>query len=297
MKNLLIAILISLTLFSCQSNSEKKPETLRFEISEKQDISYFDNPRVVYRIILYVDSLPTEKEMRNTAYSIWKNEKRNWKEFTVFLYLPEMNTGLTAYGNAEFNENGLVEFNINKDALFETKWEIKKTKKSVKQTPIAQLKEYTIEISAINEGERKVRITINTNFPNGTNLLLSIGRIHYLKEKSEAYSGDIFSKDFSVEKGKIETTIDINDSEWYNEHIRLVKVLPDDIQPIAKISDSITISVLYSGARTQPNDVLKILGTRGEFVTGEGVETFGTGTAGKITTFRVSKELYIPFKK
>lgn len=297
MKNLLIAILISLTVFSCQSNSEKKPEILRFEISEKQDISYLNNPRMVYRIILNIDSLPTEIEMRETAYSIWKNEKKNWKEFTVFLYLPEMNTGLTAYGNAEFNENGLVEFNINKNALFDTKWEIKKPEKPVKQIPIAELKEYEIGISTNNVEKRKIEIIINTDFPNGTNLLVSIGRTHFLKGTKDAYSGDIFSNDFSVKNGKIKTTVEINDSEWYNEHIRLVKALPDDIKPISKISDNITISVLYSAARTQSTDVENILGTRGEFVTGKGADKFGTGTAGQITTFRVEKDLKIPFQK
>ncbi len=292
MKNLLNAILISLLLIGCQSNSEKKSEILKFKITEKQDISYLNNPRMVNRIILDVDSLPTEQEMKNTATYVWENGNKNWKEFTVFIYLPEMNTGLSAYGIAEYSENGLVKFYINENALYDTKWEIKKTNEPVKQIPGAELKEYSIEISAINEGKRKVKIIINTDFPNGTNLLLSIGRTHYLKGKSEAYSGDIFSKDFSVEQGKIETTVDINDSEWYNEHLRLVKALPNDIQPIAKISDNINISVLFSPARIQSNDILKILGTKGEFVTGEGAEKFG-----KLTTFSVSKELNIPFEK
>jgi len=297
MKNLLNAILISLLLIGCQSNSEKKSEILKFEITEKQDISYLNNPRMINRIVLDVESLPTEQEIRNTATYIWENGNKNWKEFTVFIYLPEMNTGLSAYGIAEYSENGLVKFDINENALYDTKWEIKKTNEPVKQIPIAELKEYSIKISAINEVNRKVKIIINTDFPNGTNLLLSIGRIYYLKGKSEAYAGDIFSNDFPVEQGKIEATVDINDSEWYNEHTRLVKALPGDIQPIEKISDNITISVLYSAARTQSDDIVKILGTRGEFVTGEGAEKFGTGTAGKITTFRVSKELNIPFEK
>jgi uncharacterized protein YcfL len=297
MKNLLNAVLISLLLISCQSNSEKKLEVLKFEIIQKQDISSLNNPRMINRIILDVDSLPTEQEMKNTATSIWENGNKTWKEFTVFIYLPEMNTELSAYGIAEYGENGLVKFDISKIALYNTKWEIKNTNESVKQITIAELKEYSIEISATNEVNRKVKIIISTNFPDGTNLLLSVGRTHYLKSKSEAYSGNLFSKDFSVKHGKIETTVDINDSEWYNEHIKLVKALPNDIQPIERILDNITISVLYSAARTQSDDVVEILGERGEFVTGEGVETFGTGTAGKLTSFRVSKELNIPFEK
>ena len=297
MKNLFNAILISLFFISCQSNPEKKSEILKFEITEKKDISYLNNSRMVNRIILDVESLPADKEMRNTAIYLWENGNKKWKEFTVFIYLPEMNTGLTAFGIGEFNKNGLVKFDRIENALFDTKWEIKKPEKPVKQIPIAELKEYEIGISTNNVEKRKIEIIINTDFPNGTNLLVSIGRTHFLKGTKDAYSGDIFSNDFSVKNGKIKTTVEINDSEWYNEHISLVKALPDDIKPISKISDNITISVLYSAARTQSTDVENILGTRGEFVTGKGADKFGTGTAGQITTFRVEKDLKIPFQK
>lgn len=53
--------------------------------------------------------------MKNTAINIWENGNKSWKEFTVFIYLPEMNSGLTAYGVGEFNNNGLVSFDKNKN--------------------------------------------------------------------------------------------------------------------------------------------------------------------------------------
>ncbi len=292
MKNIFNAILISLLFISCQSNLEKKSKILKFDITEKKDISYLKNPRMVNRIILDVESLPTDQEMRNTAIYLWENGNKKWEEFTVFIYLPEMNTEFFAFGIGEFNKNGLVKFGRNEDALFDTKWEIKKPEKLVNQIPTAEFKEYKIGIFTNNVEKREMEININTDFPDGTNLLVSIGRTHFLKDIKDAYSGDIFSKDFSVENGKINTTVEINDYEWYNEHIRLVKALPDDIQPIAKISVNITISVLFSPGRTQQENVLKILGTKGEFVGGKGASKFG-----KLTTFRISKDLNIPFQK
>ena len=110
MKNIIKVILISLIFTSCVSNSERKSKILNYTISEKQDISYLNTPRMVYRIILIVDSIPIEKDMRNTAISIWENGNKNWKEFTAFLYLPEMNTEMMAFGIVEFNQNGLVKF-------------------------------------------------------------------------------------------------------------------------------------------------------------------------------------------
>ena len=176
MKNLLNVILISLLLISCQSNSEKKFKVLKFEITKKQDISYASTPRMVNRIILDVDSIPSKQEMENTATYIWENGNKNWKEFTVFIYLPDMNTEQMAYGIGEFNENGLVYFEINEDALYGSKWEIKKKKISepTEQVPVAKQKKYSIKISATKEGERNVKIIINTNFPNGTDLGLVV---------------------------------------------------------------------------------------------------------------------------
>ncbi|MDO9340606.1 MAG: hypothetical protein Q7T72_08790, partial [Bacteroidales bacterium] len=255
-------------------------------------------PRMVYRIILDVNSLPSDEEMKNTAINIWGNGNKNWKEFTVFQYLPDMNTEIPAYGVGEFNEDGLVRFYNNEYALIGTKWEIKKIEEPIKEIPVAKLKEYKIELFAINIGERKVEINIITNFPNGTNLSLSIYRIFYVKGDTTSYIGELGDKDFSVKNGKFETIIDIiNDTEWYNERQRLVKALPNDFQPISKISDKITINVMYTPAVPQPANVLEILGTRGEFVTGKGAEKFGTGTLGRLTSFSISKEFNFPFKK
>lgn len=139
---------------------------------------------------------------------------------------------------------------------------------------------------------REIKISIKTNFPDGTNLLVDVNRTHFLKGIDEKYSGDIYSKNISVINGKIETIVYIEDSNWYNEHIRLVKALPDDIKPIAKISDDITISVLFSPKRDQLDSILIVTGIDGEYVSGNGTEIkYG------FTTFRVSKDIVIPFQK
>lgn len=253
--------------------------------------------RMVYRIVLDVNYLPTEEEMKKTAINIWENGNKNWEEFTVFIYMPEQITDGPAFGIAEFNQIRLVSFISSESTLYGTKWEIKKTKKETEEVPSAKLKEYFINLSATKISESEIKINIETDFPDGTNFFVRVYRIHYLKGENEAYSGDFFNMDLSVKQGKIGTTVKINDSKWYNEHQKLVKEFPDDIKSIAKISDNITISVLYSAARTQSNDVKKILGTRGEFVTGKGADKFGTGSAGQITTFWVFKEINFPFQK
>lgn len=310
MKNLLNTVLISLMLISCQlnSNSKQKSDILKYQIAKTQDISFMNIPKMVYRIMLDVDTIPKDIEMRNTATYLWQNGNRNWDEFTVFLYLPYMNTESPAFGVAEFNKDGLVTFTKNEDALYGTKWEFKEKKEvkeitvkrideEVKEIPDTRIKEYKIEISAIDAGENRVNINVKTNFPDGTNMSLSIYRIFYAKGDTTSYIGELGDKDFSVSNGKFETSLTINDGVWYNERQRLVKNLPSDFAPISKISDKLTINVSYTAVKEQPANVSKILGTRGEFVTGNGAEKFGTGTAGRLTFFRVSKELAYPFKK
>lgn len=298
MKTLFNAVLITLILTSCQSNSVNQSEILKFEIVKKQDISFLNTPRMVNRIVLKVDSLPSKQEMENTATYIWENGNKNWKEFTVFIYLPEMNTEQIAYGVGEFNENGLVEFRINESALYGSKWEIKKIIEPLEQVPAAKIKEYSAKISTIKEGKRKVKVIINTNFPDGTILSLSIYRIYFVKGDTAVRWGTLLgSHDFSVEKGKIDTTIEINDSEWYNEYQRSIKIDPEDILPISKISDNIIIDVLYTSASPQPANVIEILGPRGEFVTGDGVKKYRGGTIGLLTVLDFSKKLNIPFEK
>ena len=291
MKKLFSIILISLLLASCQSN------VLKFEIVKKQNISYLNTPRMVNRIVLDVNSLPTKQEVENTATSIWKDGNETWKEFTVFIYLPEMNTEQMAYGVGEYNENGLVYFYINKDALLGTKWEIKKTNKPIKQIPVTELKKYSIKIHATNTGKRKAKIIIHTNFPNGTILSLSTYRIYYVKGDTAVQWAGLFGKDFSVEQGKIETTVEINDSAWYHHKIRFAKLFPNDFPPIAKISNNIIIDVTYTSAAPQPTNVVKILGAQGEFVTGVGVTKYRGGSSLVATVLDASMKLNIPFKK
>ena len=212
MKKFATIFLISLIIASCVSNSDRKSEILDYTISEKQDISYFNTHRMVYRIILNVDSIPKVNEMKNTAISIWEKKNENWKEFTTFLYLPEMNTGMMAYGIGEFNQDGLVKIDMNERSLSGTKWEINEPKRIEKEVTSSELKEYEIDLSAVKISAREIKISIKTDFPDGSSMLLDVARIHYLKGITDEYSGAIYSKNFVVDKGQFQITIDIDDA-------------------------------------------------------------------------------------
>ena len=251
---ILFLLVVTMLLVSCGGENK---EILKYSITEKQDVSYLNTPRMVYRIILDVDKLPLDKEMEKTAIDIWEKGNKNWKEFTVFMYLPEMDTKSLAYGVGEFNQTGLTEFKKNEYALIETKWEITETKIIENRIQSSEAKEYKIELSAIDEGERKVKININTNFPEGTNLHIWVKRIYYEGgDLNTEYAGEIFTKDVSVKNGKIELLIDIDDSGWYNEYYKKAEEYKGiiDMPGVTHTSPEIEISVLFSPKREQSKD-------------------------------------------
>ena len=67
----------------------QSPE-LNYEIVKKEDVSYLNTPRMVYRVVLSVDETPKEDKMKEVALYLWENGNTKWKEFTVFLYLPSL---------------------------------------------------------------------------------------------------------------------------------------------------------------------------------------------------------------
>jgi len=96
---------------------------LEYIIIETEDISYAGTPRMVYRVVVEVEEIPVKEKLEKTAIQIWENGNKDWKEFTVFMYLPDMDTHLLAYAIGEFRPQGLKEFRIEEAALYGTKWE------------------------------------------------------------------------------------------------------------------------------------------------------------------------------
>lgn len=307
MKTFLQIFLISLLIVSCVSSPIKKPDSLKFKIISKQDNSYMNTSRMVYKVLLDVDSLPTDGEIISTARSIWENENKEWKEFSVSVFLPDMNTESLEYAIVNFTNKKYSKFFKYESVLTGTKWVDNKTETLLESNRIQEsnekaedtqkrMKEYSIKIIVVPITDKQINVKIETNFPDGTNLNLYGNRYYQVKGVNETYTGDLFETDFSVKNGYFESTININDKEWYDRYQGVARAIPNEYPPISKISDKINIRVVYTAAATQPADVVKILGTRGEFVSGEGVEHFGTGTAGRLTALFTTKEFYLPME-
>jgi len=278
---------------------EKSEDILSYWVKKKEDYSYLNNPRMSYRIVLNVDKLPSKKQLEDTATKIWKEGNKNWKEFTVFTYLPEMDTENIAYYIGEFRQHGLIRSEVEQYALYGTKWQPKKEtqvdNKQIDSDEIASIvRDYYINLNVAKIESRKIKIDISTNFPDGTNLLVDVSRVYYEKGKREKYSGDIFSKDRSVENGKVQVEAYINDSKWYNKYYADAKKFGHIMEypGIGKISTNVDVWILFSTNREQRNDILKILGEKGEFISASGAKK-----GGNFASIEANQSIEIPFQK
>jgi len=301
---LAIIILVIITPVSEPETEEEPADILSYKIVGKKDTSYLNTPRMVYRVALEVEKVPDKENMEKTAIEIWRDGNKNWKEFTVFMYLPEMNTESTAYGIGNFTPNGLKEFQIMDIALYGTKWEDKYLKEEKKRVEKAKaelelknqdqrVKEYYVNLDVNKTAPRNIKIDVTTDFPEGTNFHIGVVRIYNEKGSSANYSGDIFKKDIPVKSGKIHVEVPINDSLWYNKYYKDAKELGHlvDYPGIGQISPKVEVRVMFSPRRKQLDKVLKILGTNGEFISGPGAE------GRSFTTYEASKSIVITFQK
>ena len=90
----------------------------KLKILNKQDISHALIKRVVYRIIMGTNNIPSEDEIKDAATELWKIENEE-DEVTVFVYLPGMDLKGIAYAVLEFSPSGMDSFKTQEYALID----------------------------------------------------------------------------------------------------------------------------------------------------------------------------------
>ena len=95
---------------------------LRYRVAEREDVSYGNASRMVYRVVVNVRRIPKKIQLNKLALYLWKDGNRKWDEFTIFIYLPGMNLKSMAYAVAEFRPDGLKELKVQEVALMVNKW-------------------------------------------------------------------------------------------------------------------------------------------------------------------------------
>ncbi len=286
MKKIFILLLLFF-LISCNIKSEKELKILDYTIVEKNDFSNLNNLRMAFRIILNVDKLPTKKEMKDTATYLWKNEKKLWKEFTVFLYLPEMDTELGAYGIGVYDKDGLVKFNTVDISLNGTKWEIIERKQKQTNTKSEKIICDKFYLN-VDLKDNILSLSIDSDLPDFTSIIVSISRSYWAEEDTDEYPIDYFYEKSNLKKWKNTQSVVLNNSQWKTKlkerQDTMIKIGELDYK-VNKISDNISVDVTVHAR--QPNSAF---GKRNINLTGKEV------TIENIHFVRKEKEFFFPYQ-
>ena len=97
--------------------SQMQNGILKYSIISKGDNSVGDTTRTVFRTMLDVNSLPTRRQLENTAKAIWRNGDTTAAETSILLYLPGMDTKSTEYADVEFYPGGMKSISIHNYVL------------------------------------------------------------------------------------------------------------------------------------------------------------------------------------
>lgn len=97
-----------------QTGQVSAADPARYRIVGSEDLSYRGSQRMLVRVLMNSQDVPSESEMRSVAREVWNDGNRGYDEFTVFLFLPGMKINSMAYGIGEFGKSGLNYFNVNK---------------------------------------------------------------------------------------------------------------------------------------------------------------------------------------
>ncbi len=271
---------------------------LVFTIKSIEDISYPGTMRMVARVVVDANSIPAIEQLRSVSMAVWAENGKRIDEFTVFIYLPEMNHNSVAYAIGEFSPEGVRSFKINEASLFDHPWygETETAKRQAETraefeqvVAVAGKHDYSISIAAEPPVGNNMAVRITTDFPDQTVMNVSIGRQHWLQGSTDTYSGELYQSYSAVKDGEITFVASLDDSKWINEHKELVSA-DVGFGPITRISDEIEISILYTPMVNQPESVVSVLGKRGEHASGDGADN----SFGSLVTYRVEKKLVFP---
>jgi hypothetical protein len=292
-------LLLSLVFAMGCGRERSSAGVLPHTILEKRDISLPGVKRFTYRVEIRTEEIPDAIQMRGIAQHLWRDGNRSWGDFTVFFYLPGMDSHGAAFGIAEFTPRGLSEFRKNDAALYGTRWRSVEKEAAVAdsawdaQKRGSTAREYQISLDVREISTRRLSVTVETDLPEGTNLLLTASRSFHERDNEETYAGDLLERDISVRHGPIQIEFVVNDTKWYEERLANERKFAGMgvFGQIGRISGVIEVEAMFSPRRNQTADVLRHLGPNGELIRGSGAQRVGD-----FTTLRATKEIEIPFQ-
>ncbi len=139
----------------------------------------------------------------------------------------------------------------------------------------------------------ELTISGETNLPNGSLLGVSVNRLYKCESDPEWYVGDVAPDGTAiVENGKY-SDVAVIDESWYDYLSRFFRNTGNP--PIVEVSDELSVSVIFTPKREQPDSVYEILGPNAENLKGEQVESVENALVGTFYILKANAKVYFPF--
>lgn len=138
-------------------------------------------------------------------------------------------------------------------------------------------RDFTLKVQANNTAPRQLKISATTDLPDGAIVTLSVSRDYdetitdkHLPKKAQTASGEIYTKDHVVAKGRVEATVNVDDSVWVQKRDALAKRMSAAeviFSPVRNVRPSVEVRALYTPLNNaQPKHVIAATGQRGELI-------------------------------
>lgn len=159
-------------------------------------------------------------------------------------------------------------------------------------------KDFLLRLETTAAGPRKIRVAAVTDLPDGALLLIGVSRDYdetltdeHLPKRMQTAAGEIFQQNLAVSHGRVEATVDVDDTLWVAKRRALAaRMLSAGMvfSPVRNIRPVVEVSALYTPMTDgQPPAVLKATGLRGALIK--------NGEGSGLRTLRTMKTMAIPF--
>ena len=267
---------------------------LSYRVLEREDISVANLRRKTIRIMLPIQTLPADADVRATAYQIWSDGNRSWDSYTVWTYLPGMETQGAAYATTEFTPAGLKSFRVSSAGLYGTTWWARWTARHPGPKPARGPRiAYRFAGQVTLHGPDSLAIALTTDLPDGTRVLVDVTREYWERGRSQTDAGDIFSRDVPVQHGQLALTVVVDDASWLKDYSDQRRRFEGTgmFTGIARISPRVEVSLMMSPMRDQPASVLAVIGANGEHLGGPAAKL------GFLTVLEYATHVAIPVRR
>jgi hypothetical protein len=284
--------------FPSTTVAAQKAEGPGYTVVDKTVVGGYTGSNAIWKVILHTDTLPGKRHLRQTATKVWKSGNTLWERFTVFAFLPKMDTEKIAYGIAEFGHGGLSRLTLQDFALHGTAWaqpeaEVIDTPKPTINKP--EPREYRISLQVGEVARSKILLDVKTNLPDSARLEVAVRRPYYERSQDrKACYGMLFTGTLPVVDGGIKQEIALDDRTWYRNCLSRKDAPEEPFPGFRSISPMLEVRVCFRPARDQPPSVVRTTGGKGELMRGkqvrevEGINTLTVTTRAEIHFSRVA---------